>query len=137
MILPLEGAVDELLARIDDGPMQFRFVLQPLMAICIGFLDGRRDARAGLPPFLWGLVAGGGGRMARLNSGLWRLRFPVIIAASLDALAQFIMFGHVRPLSALIVGSSLMAIPYAVSRGLTNRFQRKSRVLVKTAHGGG
>jgi|SRR5271166_4397158 len=33
-----------------------RFILQPTVAIILGAHDGVKDARAGNPPFLWGLM---------------------------------------------------------------------------------
>src|SRR5437868_8007609 len=37
------------------GPGRFRFVLQPLMALVLGIRSGLADARAGRPPFLYGV----------------------------------------------------------------------------------
>ena len=48
------GFIDGLLARI-DGPMSLRFILQPLVALFFAFRDGRKDARAGRPPYFWAL----------------------------------------------------------------------------------
>jgi hypothetical protein len=129
MDLSLKQIVDELVARLADGPMQFRFILQPLMSTTLGIWDGAKDAKAGLPPFLWGLISVSKTRRAHFKSALWRLRIPILIAASLDAVAQYIMFGYVRPLSALFVGSLLMVLPYSSARGLANRF--RSRLLAQ------
>jgi hypothetical protein len=41
---------DGLLARV-QGPMNFRFLLQPAVAVFFAFRDARRDMREGLPPF--------------------------------------------------------------------------------------
>src|SRR5271156_1755654 len=45
----------DMLARF-SGPGRFRFILQPIVAIVLGARDGVKDARAGSPPFLWGLL---------------------------------------------------------------------------------
>jgi hypothetical protein len=42
---------DDMLARL-SGAGRIRFLLQPTVAILLGFRDGRKDARMGLPPFL-------------------------------------------------------------------------------------
>ncbi len=128
--------LDELVARVSDGPMQFRFILQPLMSMTLGIRDGRVDARSGLPPFVWGLIARKQNRAANLRIAFWRLRVPVAIATTLDAIAQYIMFEHIRPLSAVFVGSLLMAGPYAIARGLSNRFRCKRAALRAKAAGG-
>ena len=45
----------DLLARL-SGPGRMRFILQPTVAIVLGARDGVKDARAGLPPFIWALL---------------------------------------------------------------------------------
>jgi len=35
-----------------DGPMRFRFVLQPLMAAIAAIRDGRKDTRSGRSPYV-------------------------------------------------------------------------------------
>ncbi len=47
----------------------------------------------------------------------------------LDGIAQYIMFGHVRPLTALLVGSTLMFVPYSAARGLSNRIRSRRSAL--------
>ena len=42
----------DLIGRI-NGPMSFRIILQPVMAILFAFRDGLADARAGRPAYLW------------------------------------------------------------------------------------
>ena len=37
------------------GPGRFRFILQPLIATILGIRNGLADARAGRPPYLWGI----------------------------------------------------------------------------------
>jgi hypothetical protein len=126
MYWSLKEIGDELIVRVLYGPMHFRFILQPMMAITLGIRDGRQDARAGLPPFIWALLSDSTDRKGRLTRALWRLRVPVAIATGLDAVVQFVMFQHVRPLVAVALGSLLMGFPYSAARGLSNRF-RSSR----------
>jgi hypothetical protein len=42
--------IENLLGRL-DGPLHFRFIFQPLMAVFFAIRDGRRDAREGRSPF--------------------------------------------------------------------------------------
>ena len=121
----LKQVADELVMRVRDGPMQFRFLLQPAMAVFLGIRDGLADSRRGAPPFLWGLLWHAADRGALFRALLRRLRGPVLIASTLDAVAQYLMFGYVRPLSAVLVGSTLMALPYCNARGLANRLRSK------------
>jgi hypothetical protein len=46
---------DDMLARL-SGPGRIRFLLQPTVAILLGSRDGVKDARMGLPPYLWALA---------------------------------------------------------------------------------
>src|SRR5882724_7350362 len=49
----------EFLEELPTGPGRFRFVLQPVMAILLGWRDGRADARAGRPAYPYGLLVSG------------------------------------------------------------------------------
>ena len=50
----------------------------------------------------------------------------IAVAILLDCIAQFLILRDVFPGAALLVGPVLIAIPYSVSRALSNRwFQRK------------
>lgn len=121
----LQQILDEIVTRVVSGPFQFRLIMQPTMAICLGIRDGFTDAKTGAPPYLWALFARTIDRRKALKALLLRLRVPVIIASVFDAVVQYIMFGHVRPLTAILVGSTLMAFPYSAARGLSNRMRSR------------
>lgn len=129
------GRLDELLARLHSGPMQFRLILQPTMAVLFGIRDGIQDAKAGRPPLIWSIVFGLGDRKELVKGMLRRLPGPILVATLVDAIVQYLMFGHVRPLMALLVGVSLMATPYSIARSITNRIVSKRRAAVKAAAG--
>jgi len=112
--------LDELPQRL-AGPGRFRFVLQPLVAIVLGWRAGRGDARAGRPAYLWGLIFGGPDRRPMLRSGLADIRNLVAVGIVLDAVAQFLIYGQVHPGAALVVGPILIGLPYALARALTGR----------------
>jgi NhaP-type Na+/H+ or K+/H+ antiporter len=102
--------------------MNFRFILQPLIAIFVlGMKDGRMDAKAGMPPFIFDLILRPEHRRRDLKSAFHRLLVPVIVGAILDGIAQYLIFKHIRPGAALLVGAFVMGIPYSLSRGITNR----------------
>jgi hypothetical protein len=112
--------IDRFAARL-TGPLHFRFVMQPLMAIALGVRDGRLDAKAGTSPFVVDVLFGAENRGAYVLSALRHLAMPVIIGTILDAISQYQLFGHVRPLAALFVGFGILGLPYALARGISNR----------------
>ena len=115
--------LEELPQRL-TGPGRLRFVLQPAVAILLGWRGGLSDARAGRPPYLYGLLLGGENRKELLRSGLATIRDLLAIGIVLDAVAQLLIYGQVHPGAALVVGPVLIGIPYAVARALTNRVAR-------------
>jgi len=112
--------LEDLVARL-TGPMHFRLILQPLVAIALGIRDGLKDARAGRPPFIMDLLVRPEARKRQLKRALQSLTKPLIIAIVLDAVAQYLMFGTIYPGAAVFVGVVVMAVPYSLARGLTNR----------------
>ena len=71
--------MEDILARFFEnlvdrvsGPMQFRLILQPLMAIIFAIRDGRKDAREGRAPYSWQLFTDPEHRRELLRSG-WKV----------------------------------------------------------------
>ena len=62
------------------GPMSFRFLVQPAVAIIFAVRAGLRDARAGRPPFLWKLLTKSDHRRELLRQG-WKDVGTVFIVA--------------------------------------------------------
>jgi len=118
----------DIVARL-SGPGRFRFVLQPLVAILLGARDGRSDARAGNPPFLWRLIfPGDSPRRELLRGALSSVSNLVAVAILLDVISQYLIFHEIHPGAALLLGPVLIALPYSFSRALTNRIaQRRIR----------
>ena len=110
-----------------SGPGRFRFLLQPMMAILLGVAAGRSDARAGRPPYLWGLVFGGQGRGRLLRSALADVVNLLLVGILLDSVCQWLILGASYPGAALLVGPVLIAVPYAVARALANRLATASK----------
>ena len=115
--------LEELPQRL-TGPGRLRFVLQPLVAIVLGWRAGLSDARTGQPPYLYGLIMGGANRKELLRDGLASIRNLIAIGIVLDAVAQLLIYGQVHPGAALVIGPVLICLPYAASRALTNRVAR-------------
>jgi hypothetical protein len=124
--------MEDILTRICEnlverlsGPMHFRFVLQPFMAVIFAIRDGRRDAREGRVPYFWSLFSDPGHRRDRLKNG-WRSEGRVFIfALILDVVYQYMESRWVYPAEALLVASILAMIPYILLRGPANRLTAK------------
>ncbi len=118
------GFIDGLFARL-EGPMSFRFIMQPLMALILAFRDGRRDAREGRPPYIWSLFTDPEHRGEMLRSGWKSIGKVFIVAIILDNAFQYIVFHNFRrPGAGLIVGVILALVPYLLLRGPVSRLMR-------------
>jgi hypothetical protein len=93
---------EELPQRL-TGPGRFRFVLQPLVAVVLGWRSGLHDARAGQTPYLHALLMGEN-RNELLRSGTADIRNLVAVGIVLDAVAQLLIYRQVHPGAALVVG---------------------------------
>ena len=123
----------EMFARL-SGPGRMRFILQPTVAILLGARDGAKDARAGLPPFLWALASHGTRRRELLRSALASVRNLVSVAILFDVVSQFLIFREIHPGAALLLAPVLIALPYALSRALTNRIVGRRKRQEPAAH---
>jgi len=106
------------------GPGRFRFVLQPLLAVLLGAHSGLRDARAGNPPYLFGLLFATGRRAELLRCGAETLSTLLSMGVILDVIFQRVLYGAVHPAAALVIGPILIGLPYAVARAGANRLAR-------------
>jgi hypothetical protein len=114
---------DDLLGRA-DGPLTFRLILQPAMAIAFAIRDGLKDARAGRSPYLWTVCSDATERRSLIKDG-WRAVAKIfVMALVIDAIYQFIVRRWFYPGEALIVAFVLAMVPYALARGPVNRIAR-------------
>ena len=110
-----------------DGPMHFRFFVQPLVAIVLGIRDGSRDAREGRRPWAWKLVHVPEQRRYLLADGWKGIGRIFILAFVLDVFYQLVEWRTLRPFGALVTAIVLAVIPYVLLRGPINRLLRFSR----------
>jgi hypothetical protein len=103
------------------GPGRMRFILQPMIAILLGLRGGLADAKAGNPPYLFGLLFHSGRRRELMQSGVAAISTLLAMGIILDVVFQFVLYRSVHPGAALVVGPILICVPYSVSRALTNR----------------
>jgi hypothetical protein len=107
------------------GPGRMRFILQPVLAILLGVRGGLADARAGNPPYLFGLLFHAGRRRELVRSGVAAISTLLAMGIILDVVFQWVLYRAVHPGAALVVGPILICIPYALSRALTNRLTQR------------
>jgi hypothetical protein len=115
----------EILGQTMGGPGTLRFVLQPAMALLLGFRDGRHDALLGRAPYLLALLTSRGERLERIKHGAKAVALPFLVAIAMDAVFQYVIIRAVSLRAALAVGILLIALPYMVSRALSNRLWRR------------
>ena len=104
------------------GPMTFRLVLQPVMAIILAVIDGRNDARNGKPPYLWAVLTQRGHRLESLKHGWKSIGRVFLVALGLDFVYEIIGQPAVYPDEAIIVAILLAIVPYVFLRGLVTRW---------------
>jgi hypothetical protein len=103
------------------GPMTFRLVLQPSMAIVLAIEAGVRDARAGRPAFLWTVLTDPARRSQVLKSGWKDLARVFTLAIVMDVMYQLWVFRWVYPLETVLVAFLLAWVPYLLVRGPAKR----------------
>jgi hypothetical protein len=104
-----------------DGPLSFRFILQPGVAVLLAIRDGVRDGRAPGPTFLVALVTGAKGRRALMRSAMRRIGRLLVFALTLDVIYQSLVFGKVYPGEAVLVAFIFGFLPYAIARSIVAR----------------
>lgn len=113
-----------------DGPMTFRFVLQPVMAIITASIDGYRDALAGHTPYFHKLLHGGrhGTRVETFREGFSAVARILLLGVAMDVIYQLKVFGNFsHPLETLVLAIVLAFIPYLLLRGPIARLVRRWR----------
>jgi hypothetical protein len=109
------------LPRRFSGPGRLRFILQPTVAILLGIRGGLVDARAGHPPYLFGLAFVGAHRRELLRTGFAAIRNLLAAGIVMDLGFQWVLYRSIHPGAALVVGPILICLPYATARALTTR----------------
>ncbi|HEX9167365.1 MAG TPA: hypothetical protein VF886_00335 [Roseiarcus sp.] len=106
------------------GPMTFRFILQPTMAVIAAARDGIKDARTGRRPYVWALIHGvrdPQGRTGRLWEGFVATARIVILGVVMDVIYQWRVLGTFYPGQAAVIAILLAFVPYIVLRGPISR----------------
>jgi hypothetical protein len=115
--------VENLFGRL-DGPLHFRLILQPVMALIFAAIDGIRDAKTGKPAYFWTVLSNPESRADLLKDGWKHFGKIFILAIVLDIVYQLKVHGTVYPGEVLIVALVLAVLPYVLLRGPVNRIAR-------------
>ncbi|HEU0052535.1 MAG TPA: hypothetical protein VFQ39_05130 [Longimicrobium sp.] len=123
--------MQDLIARIGEdlvlrlhGPLTFRFVFQPAMAVILAVRAGLADARAERPAYLWAVLTNREHRREIVRGGWQDVAKIFLLAVVLDVIYQLIAFHRLYPLEVLIVAFILAVVPYSLVRGPVNRIAR-------------
>ena len=115
---------EQLIAQ-PNGPLAFRFILQPFMATILAVLDGMKDARTGRTPFLHTIVTDPSKRGAYLREGLQRVGRVIVFALVMDAIYQYMVLRTFYVVEALVTVFVLAVLPYLLIRGPVDRIARR------------
>ena len=117
---------NELTAR-PDGPLAFRFVLQPVVAFALAIRDGISDARHGRTPYFSTILFHPDQRMERMREGWQSIARVVALAVLMDVAYQLIVLKAFRPLETVVIAFVLAILPYLVARGPVTRIAQRFR----------
>ncbi|MGY8562801.1 hypothetical protein L0938_05200 [Paracidovorax citrulli] len=102
-----------------DGPMTFRFFLQPTMALVTALIDGIRDAKAERTPYAMRIAhSEPAARKAAWREGVTATARILLLGVAMDVIYQFrILGGFWHPAEAFVIAVVLGFIPYLLLRG--------------------
>jgi cell division protein FtsW (lipid II flippase) len=130
--LLLYGLSTETLSRMwrnlverPEGPMLFRFFLQPTMAAIVAWRDGMADARLRRQPFLVTAVVDPTQRRTLLNEAVRATSRIILLGLVMDIIYQAIQFKTFHPAEAAVIALTLAFLPYVLVRGLVARGARR------------
>lgn len=123
--------VDDLLTRFWSdlvgrvhGPLSFRFVLQPLMALVFATRDGIVDARQERAPYFWTIFTRPGERWDLLREGGKAVTRVIALGVLMDVAYQLLTFHRIYAPQLIVIVLALAFLPYVVFRGPINRIAK-------------
>jgi hypothetical protein len=127
-----ELKVDDIWMRVVEnlndrvsGPMKFRLILQPVMAVIFAIRSGLKDAREGRAPYFWSLATDPVHRAEMMKDGWKSIGKVFVLAMVLDVVYQILVARFVYPGEVIIVAFLLAIVPYLIVRGLVTRVARR------------
>jgi hypothetical protein len=118
------------------GPLHFRLLMQPAVALFLGIRDGLKDARENKPAYFWAIFTMPSGRADLLKSGFKSIVKLFVMAFVLDAIYQILAVGRFYAGEALLVALVLAFVPYLLIRGPANRIARQWALRRSSRHAG-
>jgi len=107
------------------GPLTFRLIMQPIVAIALAAHDGFKDAKKVVPEyFTWHVFMNPARRPQLLREAFKSVLKLFIVAILLDAIYQWEVLHWFYPGEALIVATILALVPYIIFRGPAQRLWR-------------
>jgi hypothetical protein len=113
------------LAERPSGPLAFRFILQPVMAVFLAVRDGWHDAEMHHPPYFSAICHDPLMRGARLREGLRAILRVLLLGVGMDLVYQIVRLHAFRPLETIVVALGLAFVPYLLARGPAARVGRE------------
>lgn len=107
------------------GPMTFRFILQPAMAVIAALRDGVKDARLARPPYFSAILRVDDRWRDRLWEGILATARILILGVVMDTIYQISVLRTFYPGQAAVVAVLLAFLPYLLLRGPINRIARR------------
>jgi hypothetical protein len=104
-----------------SGPLSFRFILQPAMAVIAATHDGLNDARTGRSPYFWTVLHKPDERAQRLNECLVSTGRIFLLGLAMDFIYQLKVFNTFYPAEAVLIALLLACVPYFLIRGPVDR----------------
>jgi len=129
MIELLTRIWENLIART-EGPMHFRFFIQPAMSLLFAILASIRDIKNNTTPYFWRFLTSHGQRPEIAKEAWKDVGKIFIVGVVLDIIYQLIVVFKLKtetriyPLEAVLVAFGLAIIPYILLRGPLNRILR-------------
>jgi hypothetical protein len=114
------------------GPMSFRLIVQPAVAILLAIRAGMKDARDGRPPFLWAAFSDRAGRQELIRQAWKDVGGIFIVAIVLDSVYQLVVHSGIYALELLLTATTLALVPYLLVRGLVTRLARRLSAVSRT-----
>jgi hypothetical protein len=108
-----------------SGPMSFRILMQPAMAIFFAIHAGVKDAQHNNPTFLGCAISNPASWRARIRLSWKDVGTVFLVALILDAIYQIVTHSGVYLLELLITATALALAPYMVARDLVARIARR------------
>jgi len=113
----------DLVGRV-HGPLSFRFVLQPLMALVFATRDGIVDARQERDPYFWTIFTRPGERWDLLREGGRAVTRVIALGVLMDVVYQLLTFHRIYTAQLIVIVLALAFLPYVVFRGPINRIAK-------------